>query len=71
MARQESDKYASKDDIDRLNNFMALVVIVLFVGFILLLGTVAEQLVTSIKDDSTSRDQLIQQVQQLNNKLNK
>jgi hypothetical protein len=48
---------------------MALVVIVLLVGFALLLATLVIDLTNSIKDSSSSREVLIQEIQELKDKI--
>ncbi|HEX4775091.1 MAG TPA: hypothetical protein VH234_06260 [Candidatus Saccharimonadales bacterium] len=56
------------DEVKRLNNIMALVVIVLLIGFVLLLSTVAIEVVGTLKQDVSSREELIRLTQQLNDK---
>jgi hypothetical protein len=55
--------------VERLNQLMALVVIVLLVGFALLLATLVIDLTNSIKDSSSSREVLIQEIQELKDKI--
>lgn len=70
MAKSIKDDLATKDEVKRLNDFMSLVVIVLLVGFALLLAAFATEVIGTLKQDVSSREQLIQSVQQLNDKLN-
>jgi len=68
MAVRE-EKFATKSDVNRINNFMAVVVMALLIGFLVLLVTLALDFINAIRDDTSSRDTLIQEVQRLNDKL--
>jgi hypothetical protein len=67
----KEDKYATKGEVKRLNDFMTLAIFVMFIGFLILLVTLALAFINTINQDTNSRDLLIQQVQQLNDKLSK
>ncbi len=41
MAKILQEHYATKDEVKRLNDFMAVMVVVLFIGFAAMFGTIA------------------------------
>lgn len=64
-----SDKFATRDEVKRLNDFMALVVVVLFVGFAGVFVAATSMLVDSFNNKQATYEQLREQVQSNNDKL--
>lgn len=60
------DNFATKSEVKRLNDFMALVVVVLFIGFTAMFGTMATMVISHFDNSQATYRDLEDKVQTQN-----
>jgi hypothetical protein len=69
MAALKPENYATKDEVKRLNDFLWVGVMVLFIGFAAMFGTLATLVISHFDTNSAAFQSLNNQVVQQNVKL--
>lgn len=63
------DKFATRDEVRRLNDFMGIFVVVLFLGFAAMFGTLATLVISHFDTNGAAFDDLKSKVDEQNGKV--